>query len=578
MNLVENKTTSEFYPTPERLIDRMLSGIDWTEVETVLEPSAGKGDILKKIAEKSYIRSYGTTSRIDADAIEIDTNLRQILKYNFSDDKEREIRRRCEKLEDKSRTGQLTPMEREELCELRLEKGRFFGEGVHVVCDDFLKYRTYKRYDLIVMNPPFSEGDKHLMKAIELQRNGGSIVCLLNAETIKNPCTNLRKQLVDELEKLDANIEYVKDAFLSAERKTDVEVAVVKISIPFKRSDDTIFDRMKKAEKVDEFKSENTELAIGDYIKAAISMYNVEVRTGLEIIRQVDAFSAYNLDSFTDKYKKPIMSVKDREGNELSANEFLRAVRYKYWDALLANPKFVGKLTTKLQNEYREKIRTLRDYDFTEFNIMTLSAEMNAHIKQGVEEELDDLFEKMTVRYSCHDFQKNIHYYNGWKTNKAYMIGKKVILPCYGVFDHWDGKPWASSAQSLISDIERVLNFLDGNMTREIDLWETIKEQFALGVTNNIELKFFKVTFYKKGTMHITFTNEKLIERFNIYAAQKRGWLPPSYGKKKYRDMSDEEKSVIDDFQGESAYNKVVSESEYYLAPVTKENLLTTAA
>lgn len=50
-----------------------------------------------------------------------------------------------------------------------------------------------KEYDLIVMNPPFENGVKHLLKALEMQsRNGGSIVCLLNAETIKNQCTNER--------------------------------------------------------------------------------------------------------------------------------------------------------------------------------------------------------------------------------------------------------------------------------------------------------------------------------------------------------------------------------------------------
>jgi hypothetical protein len=41
---------SEFFPTPPKLISRMLAGIDWGEVTTVLEPSAGKGDIAAKIA------------------------------------------------------------------------------------------------------------------------------------------------------------------------------------------------------------------------------------------------------------------------------------------------------------------------------------------------------------------------------------------------------------------------------------------------------------------------------------------------------------------------------------------------
>ena len=577
MDLVENKNTSEFYPTPERLIDRMLDGVDWRCVGSILEPSAGKGDILKAIAIKSGIR-YGGKSTIDADAIEVDPNLREIIKYNFSKDRERITTSRLNELERKKWNEGLSLSEKDEKANLEIEKYEYFDSGVHIVCDDFLKFHTYKSYNLIVMNPPFSEGDKHLLKAIDIQKNGGDIICLLNAETIKNPCTNRRAALVDILEDYNASIEYVRDAFASAERSTNVEVAIVKIHIPRKEAEDSIFEKMKKAERVEEFQTENTELALNDYIKAAIAMYNAEVRTGIELIRQLDAFQPYNKNSFTSQYKKPILNFKDSDGNDVYINSFLKAVRYKYWEALLSNPKFVGRLTTSLQQEFFDKIRSLQDYDFTEYNIKTLSAEINSQIKRGVEDEIEALFEQLTVAHSCYEFQKNIHYYNGWKTNKAYKIGKKVILPCYGVYDSWDGKPRAYDAQSKVQDIERVLNFLDGNMTREIDCWQTIEQSFKNGVTSNIELKFFKVTFYKKGTMHITFTNEKLIERFNIYAAQRRGWLPPSYGKKKYKDMSGEEQDAINAFQGEEAYNKVLSDNEYYLAPVTKENLLTTAA
>jgi len=36
-----------------------------------------------------------------------------------------------------------------------------------------------KEYSLIILNPPFSNGCKHLLKALEMQqRNGGAVVCL----------------------------------------------------------------------------------------------------------------------------------------------------------------------------------------------------------------------------------------------------------------------------------------------------------------------------------------------------------------------------------------------------------------
>lgn len=36
---------TEFYPTPSELIDKMLAKVSFENVRSVLEPSAGKGDI-----------------------------------------------------------------------------------------------------------------------------------------------------------------------------------------------------------------------------------------------------------------------------------------------------------------------------------------------------------------------------------------------------------------------------------------------------------------------------------------------------------------------------------------------------
>lgn len=53
-----------------------------------------------------------------------------------------------------------------------------------------------------------------------------------------------------------------------------------------------------------------------------------------------------------------------------------------------------------------------------------------------------------------------------------------------------------------------------------------------------------------------------------------KGRLPPAYGKKSYKDMTAEEKEVIDGFQGEQAYNEVMAKSNYYLAPVVNKQML----
>ena len=42
----------DFYPTPQNLIDKMLDGLDWKMIHTILEPSAGKGNIVEALKKK----------------------------------------------------------------------------------------------------------------------------------------------------------------------------------------------------------------------------------------------------------------------------------------------------------------------------------------------------------------------------------------------------------------------------------------------------------------------------------------------------------------------------------------------
>lgn len=596
MQLVENEETSEFYPTPQSLIEKMTEGVKWEYVHTILEPSAGKGDILREIAKNEFVRGY--RERVfDVDCIEIDTNLRQILNYNFGAREEalkkehRSIRDKyqyCEQNHGKGyvyyndSTRNYEPLRSNDLARLKeidAELNAFFKNGIHIVHDNFLTYNPFKQYDLIVMNPPFSNGDKHLLKALKMQEKGGSIICLLNAETLRNPYTDTRKELVRQLNKYNAQIEYIESAFVSAERRTGVEVALIKVFIEQVQEESDLYNRMKEAEGAEDFNPEVTDIEVTDYIKAATNMYRVEIRAGLELIRQYRALVPYMLTDFgEDKYTKPILRLTDstdRGYDSVSPNEFLRKVRLKYWRALLSNPKFTSKLTSKLQDEYRAKVEKLADYDFTEFNIQTLTVEMNSQIKKGIEDEIIAMFDRLTAEHTWHpECARNRHYYDGWKTNKAHKIDKKVIIPTYGVWSEWSGEPREYEARKVLEDIERILNFLDGGMTREVDSWNRLKNYFERGITKNIDLKYFTATFYKKGTVHLVFTCPELIERFNIYAAQNKAWLPPNYGKVKYKNMTAEEKAVIDSFQGEEAYNNVMAKASYYLAPVTDNQML----
>ena len=166
----------DFFPTPRQIARKMLARITNKEAKYFLEPSAGKGDIADVIrnpctfeefeeehpeyADRNRTRGYdgygwgnNRHSRVNIDVLESYPALIQVLR----------------------------------------------GKEYDVVGYDWLNYEGVSYYDAIVMNPPFSEGSKHLLKAWDFLHNG-EIVCLLNEETIKNPHTEERKRLAQIIE------------------------------------------------------------------------------------------------------------------------------------------------------------------------------------------------------------------------------------------------------------------------------------------------------------------------------------------------------------------------------------------
>lgn len=524
IKLLTGDINKDFYPTPSKLAGIMFGGIDFKNVHTVLEPSAGKGDLIEnmlKFRERDY-----DNNRIDIDCIERDENLQYILN----------------------------------------------GKEYKVVFDDFLNFNTGKRYDLILMNPPFSEGDKHLLKALQLQGNGGQICCLLNAETIRNPYTNERKVLNNLLRKYNARIKYVHNAFSKAERKTNVEIAVVWVDIPINYGTSYIFEGLKKSENIKYEQKDITDVVSADTIQGLIERYNTEVKLCKEFIREYEALKPYILASVQDTpYNDPIIELKICGNKSSDINDCLMSLREKYWHELMTNEELTERFTKTLRSKYSDIESDMRNYDFNEFNIRKVIARMNADIVGGLQEEIFKIFDKLSEKHSWYpECDGNIHYFNGWKTNKAHKVGMKVIVPTYGVFSNysWDRNTFkVHEAYNSIADIEKVFNYLDGNITAEVDTIHMLETANRNGKTRNIQCKYFSVTFYKKGTVHIKMNpeTERIIDALNIYVCKGKNWLPPSYGKTSYDNMSAEEKAVIDDFQGKEKYEKVMQNPSLYL-------------
>ena len=513
-------TAEEFYPTPQSLLDKMTQGLNWSKLNTVLEPSAGKGDIVSYITEHNGRK--GWWGELDIDCIEKDDDLQSALK----------------------------------------------GKGYKVVHDDFLTYNTFKKYDLIIMNPPFSTGATHLLKALELQENGGAVICILNAETLRNPYSNERQTLVNKLKEYNAEITYLKEEFVSSERPTNVEIALIRVTIPEKEYESHIFESLKRKSYGENTNQDITDLAPGDFVEAIVKMYEIEVEAGVRLIQEYNGMRPHILDSLTDKaYTKPILELTVM-GKELSVNRYVREVRKKYWNALFRNPKFTGKMTSNLQEQYSAKVKELAHYDFSLYNIRCIQIEMSQHLVKGIEDCIIELFDKLSFQHSYYgETSNNIHYYNGWKTNKAWIINKKVILPYMSAwstyFPTYD--PTDYGLMLKLMDIEKALNYLDGGITDALDMQHALSVAKENEQTKKIELKYFYVTFYKKGTCHIEFKDEELLKKLNIFGSQQKGWLPQGYGTRTYKEMDSEEKAVIDSFEGSSEYEKTLQNRDYYI-------------
>lgn len=608
MRVTDITTTKEantgFYPTPQALGEKLLAGVDWNKVHAVLEPEAGKGDLVKCVMRRYFFSSdryHG--QKLGVDMIEIDPYLRSILGYEFGGQKRSDLIDRKQELEKRKRHDRDTyrdywPSDDDRAqCSIISTELEMLGKiSAHTIHDDFLTYDGRMCYDLIVMNPPFSNGDEHLLKAIELQKDSGAeIRCILNAETIINPYTNRRKLLARKLEELGAKVHYEDDAFSSSERSTNVRVALITVPGFVVERKSTIFERLSKAAAVDEdTKVDVTDMTVTDFMASIVARFNVEVDAGIELIREYIGMMPYVLNSFDEKnaYSCNISVVvgSDRDRYTRSApsvNEYIRLVRAKYWKALFSNKEFIGKLTSNLVEKYQKMVEQMADYDFTPFNIQQVALEMNAEMGKGVEDTIVEMFDQMTAKHSWYpECSQNIHYFNGWATNQSHKIGKKVILPMNlyssyrsdGVFD-------LNKAESVISDIEKVFDYLDGNMTADVDLYGVLKLAHSQGKTRNIDCKFFTVDMFKKGTLHIKFKRQDLVDRFNIYCCGKKGWLPPHYGKSAYSQMSDAERSVVDSFHGdgtpgtgEKAYGAVMARADYFLGEPKREFPLLAAA
>lgn len=511
------------YPISPMLIKHMAAKVQGNP-RKILDPSAGKGDLIEQLKKNRYAGCY-VYNMPDISAIEIDPLLQATLR----------------------------------------------GKGIKLLDSDFLNYSSCEHFDLIIGNPPFDRGEMHLLKAISILFSG-QILFLLNAETLRNPYSNHRKELVRKLADLGAEIEYIPDGFLDAERTTPVEVALINIVV--KRtveadlfagcSDEYVEEEVKLQQK--------NEVSVGKSVREMVAEYNETLRIGTETImgfyRNYSKIRGYlSLNGIDEKNDVKL------SGDTLTAlvqnqmNNLLRQLRISFWRRTTDLKEVDRRLTEKKRKEFELALVQQSFMDFNESNVRQFVLNIIGSYENTLTEAVIELFDNITshcYRGDNHPNEENIHYFSGWCTNSAYKVSQKVILP---------GRDWRRSfwndfsnrweigcdTARMLNDIDKVCCFFSG-AADYTSITSALEKSFSSTSRwcrqSKIESTYFICTVHKQGTIHLKFRDPDILRRINVVACRGRNWLPENYGKKAYKDMSPEEKSVVEAFEGVSSYNR----------------------
>lgn len=463
----------QFYPTPCALAERAWSMFSGRRVIRLLEPSAGRGDLV--------LGSRLGYPKAPVDVIEIDIRHHPILKER----------------------------------------------GFSVIGTDFLQSQSLAQYSHIIMNPPFNAGAAHVLHAFDRMLQG-EIVAIVNAETLRNPHTRGRDLLLDIIARC-GRVEYVDGAFAAAERKTGVEVALIHLRKETDASDivQSWVSGLERAQRPADPQEVGGQLALPRAeVENLVIAYNAAVEASTEAA----------LATRKREYYKSLLGATVHEqsgGTEVEAvqvdiAEQVQDLRSRAWAGVLYRTSIADKLSTKAGERLRAEFAEIERLEFTLGNIRAFVSGILQSQGDIQIEMMCDVFDLVTKYHTG-----NRVHYKGWKSNdqhqqNAYrMKAKRFVLPLGGgtVFG------LRLDAKRTLDDIDKVFCLLDGK-SFDAD-GETMARAFdsqygELRDGERVQTRYFDVRFYPgAGTVHFFPRRRDLVDRLNRLVGAQRAWLPP---------------------------------------------------
>ena len=496
-----NMFHQDFYPTPQAVIKRMIEGLN-LKGKVVLDPSAGSGNILKHVLWGRTI--YGGPSQLLA--IEVTPELQAIL---------------------------------------RAEK------DIKLIGDDFLKFSGNIWVDVILMNPPFSQVEKHLRRAWEMLRSG-DLVCVIPSTMVWNP-TQAESALIQELKEAGADFEPIGQAFTTAERKTNVDVMIVRA----KKSAENLmnFGNLRTTNQAEQFsfkEQEAGQIMQTDALPRLADAYTAAISGFGDVLRATNALiTVLNVLPPDKKWHSVIAKAIEGGTGAAAFNDFAFEVQGYVWDALFNKTNLAGMLTSKVRDEFTQLRQKAGGIDLTPENIQAVFEMLFDNLDNTLQDCLEQAFDRMTKHYDSNRLGLP-----GFKTNDAWMVKDKLILPGMIEYKSYGGdSAWMNvnyHREDWCQDVDKALCLLSGKKYEDIckrtkqpgaysedrysakTIYDSINRacvDYLAGNAGEAESEFFRVKAHKSGTVHLWWLDKELLETFNAKVCAARNWLPGDYGK-----------------------------------------------
>lgn len=469
---------NQYYPTPRSLALRMFGKFKNREIERLLDPQGGRGDLVDVVKERLSTRHRGVPT---IECVEIDLANQAILR----------------------------------------------AKGYRVVGTDFLKYRGASVYSHILTNPPFKTGVKHILHAWDLLFTG-EISGILPAPCVKYPTTAERKRLVMLIAE-HGSVEYLTEAFMSDDTKRTTRVDIALIHLQKVSPDYTVFiDGLRKEV---ERRHEPAPESFNELIvpRSFIEKVIVDFECAAEAAKQA-AIAQRRSEHYASRFAGSIASeVGHVSSISKTFNQAYDELKERAWSTVLRSTSVLERLSSAALRRVEAQFKEICSLEFTYENIWGFFDGILAQQAQIQTDMICDVFDTIT-RYHT----ENRAYYQGWKSNDKHRLNAfrikttRFILPNVGAgYQGAYSLGWENAQR--FRDFDKVFAMLDG---KKPESTFGIEKLFAshwdeLRAGERVSSDYFDARYYPRaGTFHLFPRRKDLIERMNRVVGEQRQWLP----------------------------------------------------